>query len=1354
MTDDYIERRLNWIEGDRQYQGEEADILRQQRPVVVLGEPGMGKTELLKRLGDNPNTQFVRASAFLRWTSEQIAPGKVLVIDALDEVAAKAEGDPLHNVLKKLAELGRPPFVLSCRSAEWQGASANREIADDYQKSVIEMWFDPIGPNDAAAYLAKHKDGSEADRIIEVLDEQGLSDLYAIPLFLKLLSKLDAIPGSRSQLYELAVRQLRQEHNDGHRNSPLANLSEDEALDAAGAAMAIWLITGKDAISRAAPGTVDPRDLHHADVAALTGGAALLTVMQSNLFKAAERDADRMVPLHKTIAEYLGARWLGHLVDRNQQSRRTAARLLGAISAEGGVPASLRGLHAWLAYFSTSLAPQVIATDPFGVLRYGDAAGLSVEQGRQMLSSLRKREQEDPYFRAGDWRPIKANGLVQMDLQPDLSALLTDRSVGPQLTTLLLETIKSTPVAETLKTEVQGLMSDAKVHRDVRISAIKALAALVHTDIDWPALAGAFVEQDSEVAAELAAAVISNVGIDHFDDTLVASVVIARAGFNLAGKQNNRTRSLGSLYRMGESVSDDRLAAIVDALAGLMLPHYDPANVWSQDQWEARHEIAGFANSLIERLLKVQPEAVTASRLWTWLRAIGRKQAQDRDHQPVIAALLEGNDMLRREVQQLARTERSTPLEFHRWQFHLPYFSSGLQLTNEDVVFYLGDLVERHDPAERDDWRWMVAHFRGQDGVRDDIKTLARPYALGNTELLKFLRAKPSKKVPEWERRQLQRQRRADKKREEGFVKSRAAFAENIDAVKVGELRWMYNSSLAYLGRFHDLEREGLPGDRVIEWLGEDLASAVFEGFESVLHRDDLPNATQIAESYAQSKVWNFIHAMIAGAAERHLSGSGFDDLKPEVLSAITMGVQHSYFDEKSGLKGLQEALETELLKSPDDFEIHLRTKFEPQLRAKLTHVDGLYALARSAEYRPLSTRLAAEWLVTFPDLPAETESELVDCLIRAPDSERGFATAQLKQILASRRAASDLDDERQSIWLAVEYTVDFPSTSSASPSVSSDKRTLLWTFSRWFYRRFNGDPEGLAATPAQLAYLVRTFTPLWPHCERPGGVTSGDKNPWDATDVLNWAIGCLGDDPSDHAVAALTGLRAEVTGPYAVSVRSAIANQRRIRVESHFKPPSIEELRAILVGQEPQSAADVQAIVLDALDELNGRLRGDPTNPVNNFYADDGTPREENACRDQMLIALGALPYTISFLPEVAAPQAKRSDAAFSYGHFRVPLEAKRQWHRELWNAASSQLDLLYASDHAADGKGIYVVFWFGPNVTGGRRMPRHPEGQSAPTSPQKLEAMLQALLPAGRDSDIAIIVLDCTRPAKASKK
>lgn len=58
MTDDYIQRRLNWIDGDQPHQGEGSDILGQQCPVVILGEPGMGKTELLKRLGDDPNAAW------------------------------------------------------------------------------------------------------------------------------------------------------------------------------------------------------------------------------------------------------------------------------------------------------------------------------------------------------------------------------------------------------------------------------------------------------------------------------------------------------------------------------------------------------------------------------------------------------------------------------------------------------------------------------------------------------------------------------------------------------------------------------------------------------------------------------------------------------------------------------------------------------------------------------------------------------------------------------------------------------------------------------------------------------------------------------------------------------------------------------------------------------------------------------------------------------------------------------------------------------------------------------------------------------------------------------------------------
>jgi hypothetical protein len=99
-----------------------------------LGELGMGKTFLMDRLGRQDGCVFIRAISFLRKQDLPIENGKRLVIDGLDEVAAVGveEGNPLHNILKKLIACGKPPFVISCRSAEWQSVTSIIDISDEY----------------------------------------------------------------------------------------------------------------------------------------------------------------------------------------------------------------------------------------------------------------------------------------------------------------------------------------------------------------------------------------------------------------------------------------------------------------------------------------------------------------------------------------------------------------------------------------------------------------------------------------------------------------------------------------------------------------------------------------------------------------------------------------------------------------------------------------------------------------------------------------------------------------------------------------------------------------------------------------------------------------------------------------------------------------------------------------------------------------------------------------------------------------------------------------------------------------------------------------------------------------------
>ena len=99
------------------------------------------------------------------------------------------------------------------------------------------------------------------------------------------------------------------------------------------------------------------------------------------------------------IAEFLGARWLA----RQVPAPRAQRRLLAQFHDSGGVPASLRGVHAWLAYHSAAMADLVIAADPYGVLRYGEPAAFTPHQADKLFDALCALAEDDPYFRAGDW---------------------------------------------------------------------------------------------------------------------------------------------------------------------------------------------------------------------------------------------------------------------------------------------------------------------------------------------------------------------------------------------------------------------------------------------------------------------------------------------------------------------------------------------------------------------------------------------------------------------------------------------------------------------------------------------------------------------------------------------------------------------------------------------------------------------------------------------------------------------------------------------------------------------------------------------------------------------------------------
>ena len=121
----YIARTLTYKgESDNLKSIADDDLLSIEESVVILAEPGMGKTSLLEYLDNSDNTIKFTASSFVRRPLDRLTNmrNKTLLIDALDEYQADSNSNSIDNILAKLYNLGSPRFILTCREIEWNEA--------------------------------------------------------------------------------------------------------------------------------------------------------------------------------------------------------------------------------------------------------------------------------------------------------------------------------------------------------------------------------------------------------------------------------------------------------------------------------------------------------------------------------------------------------------------------------------------------------------------------------------------------------------------------------------------------------------------------------------------------------------------------------------------------------------------------------------------------------------------------------------------------------------------------------------------------------------------------------------------------------------------------------------------------------------------------------------------------------------------------------------------------------------------------------------------------------------------------------------------------------------------------------
>ena len=289
--------------------------------------------------------------------------------------------------------------------------------------------------------------GTDPKELIKRLDANGLGALVDSPLALQLVAAVVTshgdLPTSRAGLYAAAVKVLWTEHDPERIDHALATLAEGEALDAAGAICASLLMGAHEAVITRGPAQTAPGELSVHALASMPSADQVRAVLGSKLFR--QEEPGRSVPIHRTIAEFLGARWLAR-----STHGRSRQRLLARLQPGGSVPARVRGLHAWLPHFDQELGAGAIERDPFGVIRYGDTEGLPLDMARCLLGSLVRLAALDPFFRASDWASHPLGALMRPELANDVDVLIASTSTNSHLRALLIEGLRGTVLAAQL----------------------------------------------------------------------------------------------------------------------------------------------------------------------------------------------------------------------------------------------------------------------------------------------------------------------------------------------------------------------------------------------------------------------------------------------------------------------------------------------------------------------------------------------------------------------------------------------------------------------------------------------------------------------------------------------------------------------------------------------------------------------------------------------------------------------------------------------------------------------------------------------------------------------------------------
>lgn len=1339
---------------------------------VLLAPPGSGKTSEFRCQAKLCDGQFVSARDFIAFEDKSEWHDRTLFIDGLDEVrAGSADGrTPFDGIRKKLLRLGKPKFRLSCREADWFGSNDHRHLETVAPEGkVLVLRLDPLPEEEIKAVLLKNHDVDNPDAFVDKARQRGVAALLENPLSLELLVKAvmeNEWPDSRIRTFEMACETLADETNEEHQYATVRERANTKILlDTAGKLCAVLLLAGASGIQLSARN----QDDNFIELKELTGTdrALQLESLKTRLFEAP--NSEFAIPLHRHVAEFLGARYLAELVKNGLPVNRILSLMSGY---DGMVVTELRGLCAWLATHSPVARDLIINRDPLGTVLYGDVSGFPIAVKQRILRELEKIFKKEGWLIATIKFDSRLDDLVSPELTREILAILENpaRDGGRQsLTLFLIEALCYAYPLEGISCVLMKIIRDGSRWPSIRQKAIDAFlrqqgdssATLIELKkLMKDIINGKVLDLDNDLLGRL------------LDETYPSVLPGTEVLDYLRETQSSPAYSYQRfwMWRIFERANCTQIAKLLDQLAiRYQLQQKSKRKTGQRAKIPVRVPLIlldGFISKCSE--MELEPQRLfcwlgIAGRVGDWNQDIGYlHQQRDRIRSWLVAqpklwkSILEiglkycadaSQHSDQSDFQQLMWMEEDRrlfgtrrPLDFGIW-----CLGKAVTMDNSEAA---GWLIRRVADAVDDEGisRNLVdSRIEGSDFLKDALEQ----------------RISERKQLKSWETKQKRREHKEEKKEKKEF--SRWQNAVRNHRVELIENRapmpLLYNLATAYFGGYHGMS-EYTPRERLNILVGgdEELVETVLTGFRASLSRTDLPTVERVIKLSAKERMHLLSLPFLAGFNESHESKTGESFVADEDQNRLAAALFYnlSFWPNPWGYGAPQESprwLQPLLSKQPELISEILAKSISSGLRKSQDFSNRLYELVYSKEYESVAEIVAASLLKPFPVRCTERQLPTLRFLLIA--AERHCPKETFIEMAKEKLEHKSMNVAQRVYWLAAGL-VSNPQCFSESlcKYVAGNKRRVrhLGTYigGRFDQLPVQPDQSNVSAITTLIQLLGAEYPPSFFDSELDSGTEDDEGITW-GTDIsyrIDYFVRQLMENSSLEAAQELEELaKDESISVWRTRLKLAISKQKAIRRETIFQHADVSTILDVLENLQPANAADLAALTTDQIDIITQQVRDGNESGWKDYWILDRydrpvKPNREDACRRTLLQKLQDkfAPLNVDARHEVLCTDDKRADIGVSFRRFSIPIEIKRSCHIDLWSAIRAQLIPRYTRNPDSGGHGIYLVFWFGNH----EKCRPTPDAASPPKSAEELKHRLEESLTEAERRKISVCVID----------